>query len=329
MGPVVWARAPSGMTALVTLVVLAAGCARPVAVARPGDGRAVDGGHQAIRAGDYCDSEGSPFASVPPLTPLPADAVLVSATRCLFQPQPVPGDGEWLVRIDQRATSGLDALAAALRLPSEQPVAGQPCLTIGYGPIVISVTDTAGREIHPEVPHAACGPPLTAATDAIAALPWTTVSTTRIRQTRSELEVSSGCDGWWKPMIPLSADRHGTRVVRLKATARALRVCRYDLDSDPTNVISMRDGTAYRVGKLVSASTTDAAAGGELLRAAASAPRATGTCTKPEAPFAVVHPVGDSGSGITIERGGCYRILLDGENSLRHLDAALVTRLVG
>jgi hypothetical protein len=118
-------------------------------------------------------------------------------------------------------------------------------------------------------------------------------------------------------------------VVTPDTAATAMRVCRFDLDPDPANVISLNNGTPYRMGKLASASTMDAAAGGELLAAIASAPKATGTCAQPEAPFAVVHPLDDKGAWITIERGGCSRVLLESENYLRQLDAALVSRLVG
>jgi len=235
-----------------------------------------------------------------------------------------------LVRINQKATSGLDALAAALRLPSQQPIMGQGCSAEYSFPIIITVTDTAGREIHPKVPHDSCGYPLKAAKDAIAAVPWTRVSTTKIRQVRSELEVSSGCSGWMKSDIPLFAGGHGTRAVPPNATARALRVCRYSAD----DILWWNGRPSHVQGKLVSASTLDAAAGGELLTAAASAPRARGTCRQPAPPFALVNslhafPGLNAGAAMIIERGGCYRIHLQGENYLRQFDAALVNRLVG
>jgi hypothetical protein len=73
----------------------------------------------------------------------------------------------------------------------------------------------------------------------------------------------------------------------------------------------------------------DTSSGGELLQAVAKAPRVTGACAQPEAPFAVVHPVDGSAPWITVERGGCFRALIDGENYLRQLDPALVSRLIG
>jgi hypothetical protein len=110
--------------------------------------------------GADCESDGTGAATPPLLTPLAADTVLVSATRCLFHAEIVTGDGEWLMRVEQEATTGLDTLATALRLPSQGPVEGQACRAIGYVPIVITVTDTAGRQVHPAVPQDACGAPI-------------------------------------------------------------------------------------------------------------------------------------------------------------------------
>ena len=136
-----------------------------------------------MASGPFGDSCADNFnESFPPTTTLPADAVLVSATRCIHPTQVVSGDGEWLMRIEQKATSGLDALAAALRLPSQEPSPGQVCPAIGHVPIIITVTDTTGRSIHPEVPKDSCGAPLVAAVNAIAALSWTDVSTTKVQQ---------------------------------------------------------------------------------------------------------------------------------------------------
>ncbi len=328
------ARAP--IVLLATLLVAGlAGCAQPItsvdrADPMPGAGAGDSIGDYPGGAGADCESDGMTVVTPRPLTPLPADAVLVSARRCLYQAEVVPGDGEWLMRVEQRASSGLDALAAALRLPSEEKSSATACLAIGYVPIVITVSDTAGRAIQPEVPQSACGAPLKAAVDAIAALPWTTVATTKARQIRSELEVSSGCAGAYKPVIPLTAaEGSGTQTQKVDATARSLRVCRFDLDPDPANVITLSNGTPFRMGVLKSVSTLDSNAGGLLLTALASAPRAVGTCAHPEQPFAVIDPTDGSGPNVMIELGGCYRASLDGENYVRQLDAATVAPLLG
>jgi hypothetical protein len=108
-----------------------------------------------------------------------------------------------------------------------------------------------------------------------------------------------------------------------------LRVCRFGLDPDPVNVITINDGTPYRMGVLMSASTLDAASAGQLLTAVSAAPRVLGGCSQPEQPFAVVNSADAGGPWVAIELGGCFRASLDGENYLRQLDAATVAALVG
>ncbi len=324
------------LAALAVLVSGLAGCAQPVGPVSPGGDPLIGDAQDSIGdlpgspdVGADCESAGVGAATPPLLTPLAADAVLVSAMRCRFHAEIVPGDGEWLMRVEQEATAGLDALANALRLPSIQPVEGQACRAIGYVPIVITVTDTAGRQIHPAVPQDACGAPINEAVDAIAKLPWTTVATTKARQMRSELEIASGCSGSWKPVIPLIAiEGSGTQTLAIDTTARPMQICRYGLDSDPANVLTLSDGTPYRMGVLTTASTLDAAAGGQLLLALAAAPRVQ-ACAEPEHPFAVLFPSDRNGMFVAIELGGCYRAVFDGENYARQLDAATVAALVG
>ena len=322
------ARSTIVVALFVMIVALTGGCV-PHVDAEPG---APGPGTPAPDALDAsCDSPYDSTWSAPPTTVLPADAVLVSVKRCVSETRPVRGDGEWLVAIHQEATSHLDALADALRLPTVQPpLFGGACPAIAYAPIVLQATDTAGRTIYPYIPLDACGVPLLAVTDAIDALPWTDVSTTKIRRVQSDLAVTSGCSDQWKPMIGLTADDNGTRVTALDPApaGRPLRVCHYDLDTDPANAMPGANGTMYRVGILVGASTMDAAAGGEFLAAVASAPKAT-ACAQPEAPFAVVFPPEEPGATVTVERGGCHRVLVDGESALRQLDGALVDRLIG
>jgi hypothetical protein len=319
------------LAAVGVLVSALAGCARPVtAPSADAPADAFGDGRAAVPLGDDCESDGIGAASPPPMTVLAADAVLVSARRCLFESELVPGEGEWLIRVEQEATSGLETLAAALRLPNEPTSAGRACDLVGHAPIMITVTDSIGRTFHPAVPQTACGAPRKEVVDAIIAMPWTTVTTSRARQMRSELEISSGCSGSWKPMIPLiAADGSGTQTATVDTTATSMRICRYDLDNDPANVMILNDGKAYRMGKLASASTLDSATGGRLLTALASAPHAAGSCAQPEHSFAVLFPGESGGPYFTIELGGCYRASVDSENYLRQLDAATVAPLLG
>ena len=335
-------RVGLAVTAALT-VVLVSGCSQPTIPAVPlGGGPSVtptdaeSGAGSADSApsaeptgslGDDCEADPWSDATPPPTAPLPSDAVLVSATRCLYDFRLVPGDGEWLFKTEQKAATGLGALADALRLPSEQQPSGLACAAVAYPPVILTVTNTAGRTSHPDVPQAACGGPLPAATAAITALPWTTIATTKVRQTRSQAEVVSNCPDAYKPMIALTADDPTVQPITVDVVPQSLVVCRYALDPDPADVISDVGGPPHRGGKFASASSLDTAAGGSLLAAVAAAPPAK-PCDKPDAPFAVVQPVDGPGPGLTVELGGCHRVLVDGENYLRQLNSTVVDRLL-
>jgi len=317
----------AGLAAVLMVVAALAGCATPVeTVGGPGTVGLDD-----VPYGQSCDSDSPdlPESSLPPEESLADGAHLTLATRCVFTTETVPGDGEWSVRQDQQATSGLDALAAALRLPSGQPGGGAVCPAIGYVPIVITVTDDTGRSFRPAIPHEACGAPLKAATDAIAALPWTTTARTRVQQVRTELEVTSGCPGAYKPVVAMAAAEAlgpGTPSI-VDTTGREQRACRYEPDLDD-DMLDMSSGVGLHVGRLTAASTVDAAIAHDLLVAVAAARAAGPGC--PEAPYVVLSGKSGGGPGLTVEVGGCYRVLYDGDGGyVRQLDAGTVSRLLG
>src|SRR5262249_1145765 len=100
--------------------------------------------------------------------------------------------------------------------------------------------------------------------------------------------------------------------------------CRYE--PDPKDEIT-EAGFTFHVGRLVSASTLDAAKSHALLTAVAAAPVATATCNQ-DVPFAIVGEKSDY-NRITVETGGCYRALVDPDNVVRQLDAATVHQIFG
>jgi hypothetical protein len=281
--------------------------------------------------GQDCDTY-APGRTAPPtpdFTPLPADSVLVSATRCTFQTANLPGDGNWFIRTDQRADSGLDALAAALRLPSQDAPAGLACAAIGYSPIVITVTDTRGRQIKPLLPHDDCGGALPRVTAAIAAVPWQTVATHQVQQTESQVAVDSGCPDLYKPVIALQAAiGSGPRQsLSFPTDAAALQMCRYVLDPDPVDNMSLgpngSDGVAQG-GRLADVTYLNTSTARSFLAAVAVAPPVAG-CTRPPAPFALIGTPAVNAALVTVELGGCYRALVGSE--LRQLDSTTVSKL--
>lgn len=305
----------------VAVLLAASGCVPAIEVGGPG---APAADYNNGPYGQDCDDP-LPDLDGPATEPVPADAVLVTATRCIFELERVPGDGEWSVRIEQEATTGLDELATALRTPSEARGPGQACPAIAYAPIVMTVTDTAGRQFHPTIPTTACGAPLKVAADAIDALPWTTVRRTRVARITSELEISSGCPGEYKAMVALVAAEGDAGAARLPVdtTPRPLRVCRFAVP--PEAATSAARGELY-VGELADVSTLDAAGAQELLTAIDSAPDPTAPCTELSA-FVLIDEADGGRLELVIEVDGCYRAMVGSD--VRQLDPDLVQRVLG
>jgi hypothetical protein len=325
-------RTAVGALLAASILLLATSCARQTAIGGGGAGDSSVAADPVGGAGlgSDCRSTGGPPPTTPVLTPLPADAVLVSATRCVFEAQLVAGDGEWEMKVEQRADAGLDALATALRQPDQPTAASRACPAIGNVPIIITVTDQHAHQTVPRLPQATCGGPLKVATDAIAALNWSTVKTTKAHQTRTELEISSGCPGQYKHMISIVAIDHapapgGPLAAPKYLPSAPLQVCRYALD--PSSAVTVGGSTPIQMGKLASASTVDGKLAADLLAAVAVAPAAQ-PCGQPQAPFALLFTNGPASPSISVELGGCYRALIDSDSSqLRQLDAQAVSAL--
>lgn len=268
-------------------------------------------------------------ASEPTPQPLPADFVPVRAERCEFSSVTVPGDGEWQVRDQQRADSGLDALAAALRQPSQNNATGS-CTLEGMVPVVITLTDAHGRELVPVLPHQACGRPLQAVAEAIQGLPWRSVNRKKVQRTRTQLEIDSGCPGMYKPMIAIKAEEDPIPSSEQASSGpgqapTALEVCRYRLD--PAETISGTDPSVrFKAGVLSSAATLSGAAVTRFLGAVGAAGPVTARCEQPQAPFATVSGKGGTGPYLVVELGGCYRVD-DGNGALRQVDRGTVALL--
>jgi len=305
---------------LLTLLGLS-GCARPSALSIGSDSLALDGG----QLGQPC--AGDPFD--PPSAPvaLPAGFVPVAATRCVSTMETVPGDGEWLVRILQRAEGDLNALAAALRQPSGTP-GNEDCTLQLRAPVVVTLVDAAGTEVTPTAPTTACTDPLPAVVDAIKALSWHEVSRTRVSQVRSQLEIDTNCPRGYKPVVGLFAAEGGPKPPAagpaFPSTPAALQVCRFALNSTDTIRVNNVD---LKIGMLTTAPVLEGAALTQFLTALAAAPPVTAQCDAPQPEFAVLFPKGEgAGRSVAVETGGCYRAL-DPDDSLRQLDAATVALL--
>jgi hypothetical protein len=317
--------------ACAALLTASGACARGGSSGSFGSG-AVDASGDPAGLGISCTDPGfglapQPSASGPSPQPLPADFVPVSASRCLYSIETVPGDGEWQMREEQRADGGLDALVTALHQPSEDN-AGVTCPAIGTVPVVITLSDAGGRTVVPALPHQACGAPLPSVTAAIRAVPWHQVNRTKVRQTRSQLELDSGCSGRYKPVVALEAADGTTRPAGAAPfdpdkPPPALEVCRYRLD--PADTLTDSNGSdTFQTGVLTSATSLSGAALSRFVTAVHAAPPVTARCDRPQAPFAVVFA--KDGPYLTVELAGCYRAD-DGNGTLRQLDATTVALL--
>jgi hypothetical protein len=165
---------------LIVLVVLPAGCGAAGTTRAP--------------AARYLSP---PTVNCPAITglaraePLAAGFVPVVAGRCTFTlvvESPAarqPGDKlkaprgagragwEWVTV--QRSSGPFDALAEALRAPA---AAGTStiCPDVLNAPIVLTLTDAAGRTVMPALPATSCNRPDPAVQQAIDRLPWTTTA---------------------------------------------------------------------------------------------------------------------------------------------------------
>ena len=315
----------AALAGVAALLALVAGCtpAFSTGAALP-DGPRIP--WNAAELGLTCDDGPFPQWDAPPA----ASVVVVRATRCINRIERVPGDGEWDIRHEQEATAGLEAYAAALRLPdvTGQPAAGPgelPCDTTS-APIVITLTDSAGRRYVPRVPND-CGTPLPAVLDAIAALAWTDTATRPLVRLRTELSLTSDCEDEWKPTIGLIATEWwtGEPAPELDPTPRPMLACRYEIRLDYP--VPFNDELTLHGAALVSASTVDADAAAELVTAVLAAPTAP-ACEPDEVTFAIVRPTDVPAPWVAVELDGCYRAAIGFEDHLRQLDAALVTRLL-
>jgi hypothetical protein len=157
---------------------------------------------------------------------LPADAAPSAVLDCLPITGHMPGDGEWLFRVDRRATD-LERLVAALRLPSKPRTHGGECTTDVRGPVVV-LLEVEGRVVPVDPPRDECHHPRPEVIAAYKALHWTETGRTPLQRKRSQAAVADGCE-IWKDMLAIDAGTAASRPGGPGAvpTRGELRVCRY------------------------------------------------------------------------------------------------------
>jgi hypothetical protein len=170
----------------------------------------------------YQDCPSSP----PPVTAWAGTDLPTAVFRCFSELEHVAGDGEWQVNVKSRATAGLAALVATLRLPSLPPVSGQSCTANLVLPVQV-LLEVGGRTLMVKAPTDSCGQSRSEFLTAYGALTFVEVSRRRVNRVRTEAAVVGNCDRW-KDMLDIEADRGLTGGPgKLLDGARPLHVCRF------------------------------------------------------------------------------------------------------
>jgi hypothetical protein len=242
---------------------------------------------------------------------LGADVRVSAVVECVVENRVVAGDGQWAFVIEKRATADLGPLLIAL-LAEDEPIPwSQGCAAnMELLPWFAVVTDD-GTWLRPRIPVTSCGQPEPAVFAALQELRWTTVSTTRSQQLRSQKALktearaaAAGCPNGFKDMLAVeAADRTpATGPITLGSPTGAVSVCHFvagrDSDGSPAQTLS------FTSGRHVPAATA------ARLAAAAAASGPVAACTKPHTRVAEVQAA--TGGWLLVELDGCHRVL-DGD----------------
>jgi hypothetical protein len=123
---------------------------------------------------------------------------------CSTQTQRIRGQGEWAVRIEKVATSGVDALAAALRLPDEDAFGGA-CAAYADGVPELWAVDPTGHALLVRWPLDGCRHIRAEAKRALEAVQWRETGRRRLEQVTPQAAIDSGCPSAWKDMVVIEA----------------------------------------------------------------------------------------------------------------------------
>lgn len=248
----------------------------------------------------------------------------VAAVRCETQIKTVPGDGVWQVAVAQRATSGLDPLITALRLPSSNPPDGIqiPCAAVGFVAPEFALVDAQGRTVQPSLPHDVCENPLTRVLDALNALPWKTETEQNVSQMQTQAELDTGCPSGYKDVfeLPTVASPAPGAAAPGAAALKPTAVCEYTMSATAPPKTGSIDSALFSHGlKLVSAQQSAIAAA-----LAGSRPTPASACSAMPSRLAVL--IAGTSGDLVVELDGCQRMLYP-DDSAGQTPAALLSAL--
>ena len=209
----------------------------------------------------------------------------------------VPGRGEWQVRIERRATAGVDALVAALRLPDVPSRAGVSCASYADGVPEVWVVDDHGHAVLPRWPTDVCRHLRMEAKQALSAVTWRETGRRRLQLVTPQAALDAGCEVAFKDVVAIEAGNGSPRPGSLGGLADlpGASACIYRV-TDPTPA-----GTFERGARL------HGAAWARLAEHLGRTPVDSTPCTASGRRFAELL-LGAKGL-VSIELDGCRRIL--------------------
>jgi hypothetical protein len=223
----------------------------------------------------------------------------------------VPGQGEWEVRVERRATTGVRALVDALHLPDVPQRAGVSCLSYADGVPELWVVDHHGHAVLPRWPTDQCGHLRSETKGALATITWQRTGSRRVALVTPQAALDAGCQVAVKDRAAIEAGegRRGAGSLDALVAARGASVCVYRV-TDPTP-----QGTFERGAKLGGAAWTRLVA--DLRRT----PVASADCSVVGQRFAAIL-LGEKGL-VAVELDGCRRILTPDQGVRRATPAVL------
>lgn len=254
------------------------------------------------------------------------DQVPVAVLRCVVAQEDDPATGRWTVVRTEKATAGIDAYVAALRMAdAPRPEGDFACtadaLLLPWSAVVLA----DGTAVQVALPVDACDKPIQEVRTALDALTFATVSTERVRQDASADDVarekqaeSLGCAYQFKDLIRIEAQDgpDSGKQPLLATTPNRMTSCRYSADpasDDP--VLTFVGG-----GRALAPQEVDTA-----VAALQTATPTTEACTTPHTVVWGLYGA-DAGPWLLVELDGCGRVASD-TGALRTLPPASLAEL--
>jgi hypothetical protein len=249
---------------------------------------------------------------------IPRDFVPVAALRCVFSYDSTEDGRVRYVRVEQRADGDLSALAVALKEKNLYSTK-QACTLIGRRAVVITLVNAAGLHVTPTAPTYGCGDALPSVLMAVAQLSWSEVSRTPLEKYDVMFTAGARCGPAVLKPVVATATAHAPTGPPVFPRGPEMKVCHYALvpgggdlrDSHP-------DDYTLTGGRPL-----------ESLRAAISAAApVTGPCNRPQPNTVLIYPSdANPDQAVTVEIGGCFR-MLDSAGNLWQLNAAAIATFI-